>query len=224
MYIFAEPVTEEQADAIQNKNQESFRAFERDVVGIEKDDPALQAEWHQIQERVDEELEEVDTREVDKVEGVKVKEEPAASTTEEEAPEDANESPQEDAKNSEPEVPKGPLMGWTLAVRHRLNGAYVERPENLSPDDSWTLEYHIRELNESDRWILYEKVKKKRNDLIGEERDSASARASMDKYREVIKKYTNRGRAWREQQDALAAQHEPEIFQPLGPGSEPQSS
>ena len=216
MYIFAEPVTEEQADAIQNKNQEAYRAFERDVVGIKKDDPTLQAEWHKIQEQVNEELDEVETEEGEKVTGGEVDGDSVPSPTEE--------TSTQDAESPEPEPATGPLMGWTLVVRHRLNGSYVERPENLKASDSWTVEYHIREIKEADRWPLYEKVKKKRDDLIGEQRDSEGAKAGLERYREVIRKYTNRGRKWREEQDALAAQGEPEIFQPLGPGSKAQSS
>lgn len=216
MYIFAEPVTEEQADAIQNKNREAYRAFERDVVGLKKDDPALQAEWHKIQEQVNEELDDVESQESEKAEGGEVDGDSTPSTTEQELV--------EDAQAPGPGSAQPPLMGWTLVVRHRLNGSYVERPENLKPMDSWTVEYHVREINEDDRWPLYEKVKEKRDKLIGEARDSPSAKAGIEKYRQVIKKYTNRGREWREGEDALAAQSQPEVYRPLGPGSKAQSS
>ncbi|KAJ4353819.1 uncharacterized protein N0V89_005549 [Didymosphaeria variabile] len=224
MYIFAEPVTEEQADEIQNKNQEAHRAFERDIVGIVKDDPALQAEWHEIQDRVDDELNGehgVDSKKAEAAEDIEATVEESSTLSSDETPEVAGETPAE--KTDEPDVPKGPLMGWTLAVRHRLNGHYVERPVSLTPEDSWTIEYHIRELNETDRWNLYEKVKKNRNQLIGEERDKEGAKKHMEKYRELIKKYSERGRQWREEQDALAAKVEPKVYEPLGPGSQSQN-
>ncbi|KAL1608223.1 hypothetical protein SLS60_003162 [Paraconiothyrium brasiliense] len=223
MYIFAEPVTEERADEIQNKNQEAHRAFERDIVGIVKDDPALQAEWQEIQDRVDDELNGehgVVTKKAERAEDVEA--------TAEESTLSSDDTPEEEGHTSaenadEPDVPKGPLIGWTLAVRHRLNGHYVERPVNLTPEDSWTIEYHIRELNETDRWDLYEKVKKNRNQLIGEERDKEGAKKHMEKYRELIKKYSDRGRQWREEQDALAAKVETKVYEPLGPGSQSQN-
>ena len=124
----------------------------------------------------------------------------------------------EEVEKAEPDIPTGPLMGWTLAVRHRVNGSYVHRPANLTADDSWKIEYHIRELSEEDRWKLYEKVKTTRNKLIGEEREKSSE--SLHNYRQLIKRYSDRGREWRQEQDALAAQTETRVFQPLGPGSE----
>ncbi|KAF1971731.1 Pet127-domain-containing protein [Bimuria novae-zelandiae CBS 107.79] len=231
MYIFAEPVTEEEADAIQNKNQEAYKAFERDVVGIKKDDPALQAEWHEIQDRVDEELdgdgegevaEMKEAKEVEAVDESEASDQGSVASSTEEGTEQADEPLVEEVKKERSETPKGPLIGWTLAVRHRLNGSYVERPQSLEPNDSWTIEYHIRELNEDDRWNLYEKVKTKRNKLIGEAREETSA--SLQTYRALINKYTEKGRKWREEQDALAAQTEAKVFQPLGPGSEVEST
>lgn len=223
MYIFAEPVTEERADEIQNKNQDAHKAFERDIVGIIKDDPSLQAEWHEIQDRVDEEVggeDEIDIKKAETAEDAEAIGE-ALEQSSEESSEAVDDSSAEHSKDSDaPETPKGPLMGWTLAVRHRLNGAYVERPSKLTPEDSWTIEYHIRELNESDRWSLYAKVKKTRDALIGEARDSASKQGSLDAYRQLIKRYSDKGRKWREEQDVLAAAAEPLVYEPLGPGSE----
>ncbi|KAF2446189.1 Pet127-domain-containing protein [Karstenula rhodostoma CBS 690.94] len=224
MYIFAEPVTEERADEIQNKNQAAHKAFERDIVGIIKDDPSLQAEWHEIQDQVDEELgggDEVDIKEAETAGDVEAAAEESLEQSSEKTSEMADDSSPKKPKDSDaPDTPKGPLMGWTLAVRHRLNGEYVERPAKLTSEDSWTIEYHIRELNESDRWSLYEKVKKARDDLVGEARDSASNKSQLDGYRQLIQRYSDKGRAWREEQDALAAAVEPKVYEPLGPGSE----
>ncbi|OAG05738.1 Pet127-domain-containing protein [Paraphaeosphaeria sporulosa] len=226
MYIFAEPVTEERADEIQNKSQDAQRAFERDIVGIVKDDPSLQAEWAEIQDRVNEEMGSEDDLDMKKAEGAQDEESIANALEQsgEETSQVTDEPTPENTQDSDaPEEPKGPLMGWTLAVRHRLNGEYVERPAKLTPDDSWTLEYHIRELAESDRWSLYEKVKKTRDNLIGEARDKEGNKG-LDQYRQLIKRYSDKGRAWREEQDALAAQVDPMVYEPLGPGSEKEKS
>ncbi|KAJ4303082.1 hypothetical protein N0V90_001973 [Kalmusia sp. IMI 367209] len=228
MYIFAEPVTEERADEIQNQNQEAHKAFARDIVGIGKDDPEIQKEWHEIQDRVDEEVSGQDKEVAEEEDGQAHEGEgidqdlPAESS---EAPsEEVEEASTEGARTADiPPTPTGPLMGWTLAVRHRVNGSYVNRPESIESGDAWTIEYHIRELNEEDRWALYEKVKSKRNDLIGEERDREDRKARMEKYREVIKRFSVRGRKWRDEQDALAAQVEQQVYQPLGPGSQVQA-
>lgn len=192
-----------------------MRAFERDVVGIQKDDPALQAEWQEIQGKVNEEVERGEVQSTTNQETDVPSSEEATGTS--------DKSAQDDTETTEtPDIPKGPLIGWTLAVRHRLNGQYVKRPENLTPHDSWKIEYHIQELGDEDKWTLYEKVKTKRNKLIGEIRDSEDKQSKfkLENYRKVISQYTEEGRKWRTQQDELAAQSETKVFEPLGPGSE----
>ncbi|KAL5445513.1 hypothetical protein PMIN06_008052 [Paraphaeosphaeria minitans] len=226
MYIFVEPVTEERADEIQNKSLDAQKAFERDIVGIVKDDPSLQAEWAEIQDRVDEEMVGEDDVDIKNAEAAEDEESMAGALEQssEEVLEAADGSSPENTKDSDaPEEPKGPLMGWTLAVRHRFNGEYVERPTKLTPNDSWTIEYHIRELAESDRWSLYEKIKKTRDDLMSKARDKENNKG-LDQYRKLIERYTEKGRKWRERQDALAAKADPQVYEPLGPGSEKEKS
>jgi hypothetical protein len=264
MYIFAEPVTEEQADEIQNRKQSVQKAFARDIVGINRDDPEIQKEWHDIQDRVDnevgedenrgqvegaEEVDEVEEDDAELVESDDAREDTEAGLeetteesedrsteegTEESTAEEAEEGIEE-TENTEEDTEAvdeageegveqvrskpaaGPLMGWTLAIRNRVNGVYVQRPENLTPEDVWTVEYHIKEIAPETTWGLYEKVKAERAKLIDmtEERNN-----SLENYRAVIRNFSNRGRKWREEQDKVDEQMEKQIFRPLGPGSE----
>jgi hypothetical protein len=202
MYIFAEPVTEEQADEIQNSKSEARLKFERDVVGVQRDDPEVQAEWQEIQSRVDEE-----------VEGDELK----SQNEELIEDEDVTDEELDVAANNETES-DGPLMGWTLTVRNRVNGEYVDRPENFTSLDSWMVEYNIKEIGESQCRKLYEKVKKERQTLVGQEKRDQDM--SLQRYRQMIQNFSKAGRQWRDQQDKIDAKLGQRIFRPLGPGSD----
>lgn len=255
MYIFAEPVTEEKADEIQNTKQLDQKAFARDIVGINRDDPEIQKEWHDIQGRVDTEVDE-DEDEIrgqieeseeatetedddatlldneDTVEDTEAAEEIAQNTVEEESTieeegivqdEEVIEEENTEEENTVEEVAKpaaGPLMGWTLAVRNRVNGVYVERPEKLKPTDNWTVEYHIKEIAPTTVWNLYNKVKDDRQKLIG--RTDEERNTGLENYRGIIRNFSNRGRKWRKEQDTVHEDVEKQIFRPLGPGSKPE--
>jgi len=55
MYIFAEPVTEEQIEELQSKNSAAIEAFERELLGLSKDaEKDHPDEWDEIQAKVDE--------------------------------------------------------------------------------------------------------------------------------------------------------------------------
>jgi len=190
---------------------------------VSRDDPDIQAEWQEIQDQVDEEVNgtilETRTEGSDEA-NIEDQEFPRRSFEDDE--QESTDSPQ----TSTPELkasPNGPLMGWTLTLRHRVNGRYVDRPETLRPNDSWTVEYHIAEMNQDDAWPQYEKVKLKRKKLIGEEVDRMESVMGLDRYRMMIRRISDRGRAWRQEQDAIAARMEQRIYQPLGPGSHAQA-
>ncbi|TKA77233.1 hypothetical protein B0A49_00774 [Cryomyces minteri] len=76
MYIFAEPVTEEEADQIQNSQKAKIQEFERDILGLHQPDKDndLDSEdrsgWEDIQAKVEEEMQndEMSTRDGEEVE------------------------------------------------------------------------------------------------------------------------------------------------------------
>jgi hypothetical protein len=281
MYIFAEPVTEEQADKIQDSKLPAQRAFARDIVGIDQNDPEVQKEWQDIQDRVDSEVGEDEIREVEKAEGVdenedldetievKIEEvDEISEARKKEGPlneeadvvdqiqrkerseeEEDNESSKVEKNGEVDEMEHGeaalaenddtaettdvieeveeehasalaskPLIGWTLAVRSRVNGIYVERPVDLSPEDNWTVEYHIKEIDPDARWNLYKKIKEERRNNIGQSDEERSA--GLERYRSIIRKYSTSGRRWREEQDEVDEQTTKQMFRPMGPGSE----
>jgi hypothetical protein len=172
------------------------------VIGLkaEPNDPDVQAAWKNIQSRVDEELVE---------EG-----EPQGSSADEGVGSiEAQPGDEEDAEDE-----GGPLMGWTLTVRNRVNGAYVDRPEKLTPDDEWTIEYYLKEMEEETVWKAYKALQKRRETLIGKSKEEQAA--ELQSYRNLIHRYSRAGRVWRQKQDEIDAQSGQTVYRPIGPGSD----
>lgn len=239
MYVFAEPVTEEEADEIQGAGDAAQKDFARTVVGITRGDTDQEA-WQSMQENVDEQLDKdgdgksgvAHQLEEDQVnDDAIVKESKSVAeahtdevssetdladedSVEEEAQEDVSEETTEgtNAENNKP------LIGWTLTVRSKVNGGYVDRPVNLNQNDDWKIEYHVSEIPEKSRWRIYNSVKERRRGLSvmeGKEVDSG-----LQAYRNLIQRYSDRGRKWRTEQDIINADKGVEMYKALGPGSE----
>lgn len=230
MYVFAEPVTEEQADEIQSKGEAAQKHFARTVVGVGKDDPEVQEAWQNIQDEVDEQVDEdkigkladeaQDKQISEQEEATEVIEESGNEFDSQEAPStSADDTPAaDDTPPATDDTPRGPLMGWTLTVRNKVNGGYVDRPTKFENEDDWKLEYHIQEIPEESRWRLYNAVKERRHGLIGLEEQEVDK--SLQNYRNLIQRFSNRGREWRETQDKLNEEMGVQVYKPMGPGSE----
>jgi hypothetical protein len=276
-YVFAEPVTEEQADEIQGAGEAAQKEFARTVVGLGKNEDEVQTAWKDIQDSVDQQLDKdeegksVKTGEEQESENgllteiaeeaseqdvaeetseemleqevadetaeersdgeEEVMEETAEVNYEEEATAQPVEEELEDELDSrdvspeeaevapapEPQNP-GPLVGWTLTTRSKINGGYVDRPRKLTETDEWKVEYHIQEIPEDSCWKLYNALKDRRQSLIST--DDNEVDKSLQSYRGMIQRFSNRGRAWREKQDKIDAEMGVQVFRPLGPGSE----
>ncbi|KAF2028374.1 Pet127-domain-containing protein, partial [Setomelanomma holmii] len=216
MYIFVEPVTEEQADEIQGAGEAAQKHFARTVVGVGKDDPEVQAAWQNIQDEVDEQLDEDKDgkfAEHENEENVDEEEDALDESDEESVDEDLDLSTPADST----EATEGPLMGWTLTVRSKVNGGYVDRPINLTSEDNWQAEYHIQEIPQESRWRLYSALKERRKGLIGEDQEEVDK--GLQNYRALIQRYSNRGRKWRDKQDKINEELGVQVYRPLGPGS-----
>jgi hypothetical protein len=214
MYVFAEPVTEEQADEIQNAGEAAQKAFARDVVGLgEKADPEAPA-WEDVQDDVDEQVGEDQSGALAETEDMPAKMEDTPAKTAD-TPAKTADTP---AETEAAPTPTGPLMGWTLTVRNLVNGGYVEQPSKLDNQDEWKIEYHMKEIPEESRWKLYNALKERRHQLIGQDEEEASK--GLKHYRDLIKRFSDKGRRWRNEQDKLNNASPGQLFRPLGPGSD----
>ena len=223
MYVFAEPVTEERADEIQNTGVQYAKEWARRVVGVGKNDPEAQEAWQDLQGEVDEQVSEDGTsnKDVAAAEASQA----AETSAEAEAATESESSEGSEADDSTIKPPKferdftssGPLMGWTLTVRNKVNGHYLRRPEKLEPEDNWQIEYHVQEIDENSVWSLYNATKERRRQLIGLDDDEVSK--GLANYRKLIQRYASRGRMWRAKQDQINEERGVQLYRPLGPGS-----
>jgi hypothetical protein len=232
MYVFAEPVSEETAEEIQNSGRATMKEFERNVIGVRRDDPEVQQKWQEIQDRVDEDVDEDqsnalknnDDDDDDDDDMVKRHAEGRGDLEEdnteseshlEDDPVSIGSEGAEEKKTDQPAMAEegGPLTGWTLTIRNQVNGKYVERPTDLTPQDSWSLEYYIQEIPDAKKWKVYTALKKRRKSQLdrAEEEQSNQLKA----YRQMLQTYSDKGREWREKQDKIDEQLGKRVYRPL---------
>ena len=114
-------------------------------------------------------------------------------------------SPTASAPDSTPSSTK-PIFGMTLVIRNLVNSRPVERPQSLSPTDSWTLEYNLSELKDQQAHALYlacQRRRKKAQDFSAEDEAREAANAdgadawAANKYMRNIGQMVREGRARR---------------------------
>lgn len=202
MYIFAEPMSEDEIDTIQNSQKAKVAAYERSIMGIEEKE----------EDNVQDEDADATVSPSDIVEAVTAPPTTASTTPS---------SPGLPSATTDLESNLRPLHAMTLTIRSRVNGRYVERPTHLTPEDKWAVEYSLAEISPPSRaWALYEATKERRRKLF--ERihgmdDLAAATAagkdgggngggrrrggSGDGFIEKLREMSFRGREWREGMD-----------------------
>jgi hypothetical protein len=239
MYIFAEPVTEEQVEVIQNKNQAQAREFERTVVGIQnEEEEKIQKEWGNISERLEAELEEdqegkggaeYDEGVVTQQGNIVIGEDGLVEDIEQESMTDDVAEPVEEAETDLPadseaiiesleqslsESTANNILGMTLTIRNRVNGTYVPRPEILTANDSWDIEYSLSEIpSKASAARLYSAVKDRRQKLLVFE---PLEDGTVDGYREMLRMFSKRGRLWRNDMDKNDRKREAKVYTPIG--------
>ncbi|KAI9822279.1 MAG: hypothetical protein M1832_003102 [Thelocarpon impressellum] len=317
MYVFAEPVTEEEVEEVQNGNKAKIEQFEREVLGLDgpegdaDESPGgreSEGEWGDIQAKVEQEMTHdedslapdapepgsaVTTSETDNPhDGAEAEHTEADDVADEEveAAQDVEESsiavhdessaiedegrpepdehveraeldedegrpkpsedkgtpePSEDKGTPEPSEDKGTpepdkeaesvedtsddadehfldevdkeqqglvpqsqergLLAMTLAIRNKVNGEYVTRPERLAESDRWAVEYSLSEIKSVSRsWSLYGACQmRRRKALDQEEEDEADVAANY--YIRRLHEISRQGRRWRQEQDEVEA-------------------
>ncbi|EEP78195.1 conserved hypothetical protein [Uncinocarpus reesii 1704] len=133
MYIFAEPVTEDEIDAIQNSNKEKIEKIQ---------DRLLYPERYQ---------EDAEAANVEP----SPSEEAAAYPAESSEPDKPTESDSENARSK-------PVLGMTLRICNVVDGEIVTRPNNLKKDQRWLVDYSLTTLPENRARALLEACKRRR--------------------------------------------------------------
>lgn len=170
MHIYAEPMSEEDIDAIQNSQKEKIAHWERNLR-----DPAYKSEKQQADDLIKEDDDTAsefgdsssdlnhepvrkEVSESDQTSDPPQAESEATVAQNSEATEKDTFIKEIEAisKTSESELKaeleadadaeeEKPLLGLVLTVRSKVNGEYVERPERLRKTHDWTIEYSLTE-------------------------------------------------------------------------------
>ncbi|KAJ9301350.1 hypothetical protein DTO271G3_1485 [Paecilomyces variotii] len=190
MYVFAEPVTDEEIHAIQTRNKDAIDEYQRRVLNL---GPEKKADETNEPDAPESSVSESNT-------------EPAAkdtTTVSQSTPQDpAEESNSLDDVKKEPEQEPRDLLAMRLMVRNFVNGRPVSRPVNFTADDKWTIEYELTELKPSQTHALYDAVQKRRRKALsgrGEDETDLAANVYIRRLRQISKE----GREWSAEQDKI---------------------
>ena len=111
---------------------------------------------------------------------------------------DAAEQPEEEAE-------QGEILGMVLTIKNKVNGQYVARPERLSKEDDWVVEYNIEELPDARARRFYEQCKNRRQKEFEDVGDRDSEWYKM--FRGKLETHTAKGRAWRAREEERGPLH-----------------
>lgn len=100
--------------------------------------------------------------------------------------------------------PEHDILALTLTIRNKINDAYVLRPHELGPTDAWSVEYSIAEISPQTRaWSLYQACQARRKKLLDDAAEENGEEEKLDYYMMQIKKFNQKGREWKMEQDRL---------------------
>ncbi|KAK3403175.1 mitochondrial protein Pet127-domain-containing protein [Sordaria brevicollis] len=94
------------------------------------------------------------------------------------------------------------LLGMILTIRNKVNGEYVERPENLRRTDKWEVEYSLENMPTLRAENIYKQVVQRRRKTLDDQEDRDKAWYEM--FQGALDKYTTKGRRHRQKEIALA--------------------
>ncbi|KAI5268929.1 Pet127-domain-containing protein [Aureobasidium subglaciale] len=181
MHIYAEPMSEEEIDTIQNSQKAKIAEWDRalrnpnlkssegpaDELVTEQEDDGLgdstsdlmhtsttstESESEQSSEMSAQEPETDATPEAQMTKKDRfVQEIEAISSTSETAPKSDDSGK--------------PLLGMILTVRSKVNGIHVDRPEFLRKHHDWSIEYSLTELTSAQAWVQYRGAKGRRRKI-----------------------------------------------------------
>lgn len=186
MYIFVEPVTQDEIHTIQNKNKEEVEEYQNRLLNLipKEDELANRAQEPESQSS-----------------------QPQAEETQPEEAEDTSDvydsslPPDESFGTEQPEAPEeqGPLLAFTLTAKNYVNGKPVDRPENFTSADLWTVDWELSELSDKQGRHLYKMCQARRQRaLAGQNEDELDLANNI--YLRRLHKLARDGRKYRAQE------------------------
>lgn len=161
MWIFAEPMDDDEVEKIQAASKERVAEFERDVMGINHSSTtrADSIEPLEASKGVSQNLDNAETAETALSNG---DEDYASSSTSA----DSAFLSELTSLNEDGEKKYKPIFAATLIAKSFVNGAAckMDRPSDLHPTDKWKVEYILKEavLPDAEKWARYNACKDRR--------------------------------------------------------------
>ncbi|KAK2742993.1 hypothetical protein FQN55_007623 [Onygenales sp. PD_40] len=223
MYIFAEPVTEEEIDKIQTRNKEKIDAIQKSLLFPEKEFEIDEPQSTSIKETTQgKSIEDAiggqsiePTLSADSSDSLDGSETMASSqTTSSDAPSSEYDSSGSadvqflqrlESANASPNAQKE-LFAVALSVRNVVNGRYVPRPENFSATDRWDVEYVLSSFTSPERaWRVYAQCQRRREKALSfdEEEDDSGNGEKNSFFLNKLHELSKDGRIWRQQRDLV---------------------
>ncbi|PQE11935.1 mitochondrial membrane Pet127 protein [Rutstroemia sp. NJR-2017a BVV2] len=221
MYIFVEPIEEDEIQKIQDTNKAAVEEFESRVLGLHHDksenkllEEKKNAEWADLRAQVEEngptDTEEHSSKEGQDGEPGAIESESSAEsheTSDKVNDEDLNVTNEDTGEDilgiAIDEEDSKDILAMHLTIRNKVDGEYVVRPERLSPKHNWTVEYALTEIEEGVKSMnLYKACKaRRRTALTKSEQKEEDVRNNI--FIENLKRLADKGRQWRKQQDEV---------------------
>ncbi|EME43015.1 hypothetical protein DOTSEDRAFT_72422 [Dothistroma septosporum NZE10] len=218
LHVFAEPMTENEIDTIQNSQKAKIAAFERDIMGkenqraVDEDNENLSLGFgsgNTVEaESSDPIMDDNTTNETNNDDVALGKETSTVHSTE--APADRvflnSIATQDDTLK--------PLFYATVIVQSKVDGEYLkgDRPTDLKKNQKWEIDYILKEYEISrHQWALYEDSKARRRHAFydGSDDDDADVDAQSDKgfnsYLHFLRQMSQRGAEIRAKVDKMDA-------------------
>ena len=110
-----------------------------------------------------------------------------------------------DARAAATVPPSKEVLVMTLTIRNKVNGSYVHRPENLSSQHRWSVEYAMAEVGDSGKaWNLYQASQTRRAKALdrGDDLEDDEDR-NVHWYLRNLRELSKKGQEWRRKQDKL---------------------
>ncbi|KAG2418753.1 hypothetical protein HFD88_001854 [Aspergillus terreus] len=201
MYIFAEPVTDDEIQAIQTKNQAEIDAYQRRILNLSHEDqsaPSDTTPGSTIRSHIPENPSTAPAKS-----SATETPQPAETTDETDTAEDSalSSSEPDSTGRQEPDYSKE-LLAMTLVVKNKVNGRYVERPADFSATDQWQIEYEVNELQGKQAYSLYTACQKRREKALagrGEDETEVANNVYIRRLRDISKQ----GRKFRQNEEKL---------------------
>jgi len=213
MYMFAEPVEEEQIEEIQRGERGTLEEFMQKLkvklqkAADEQDSPqptgASELDATKNDNMV---FEKAGDSGIDSLESAVSTE---AGSDEEVDEEFLNELQSQTAKDND----NANLFGITLSIKSYVNGKEVLRPNFLSETDKWTVGYSMAEFSRQSRaWSIYNALRLRKQKAFRTQLSSTDPE-QVGSYLQYIRSLATQGREWQKEQDTLDASRERIVFE-----------